>query len=145
MAFKPERSEIREGRSEASMSNLNPSITGGKIASKKTSERQHIKQPSQEAQAILRLYRQFRTWSSLAASLGVNEGLLWKVAHRKIARSAKVSAALKQYRLRRQRAASSDLQFLTFIQECAVPWLKSREKPKTFDLEDFPAGAERPG
>ena len=145
MAFKPERSEIREGRSEASMSNLNPSITDGKIASKKRSRSRSIQQHTRQARAILGLYRQFRTWSSLAASLGVNEGLLWKVAHGKITRSTKVSAALRLYRLKRQRATSSDPEFLTFIQECVVPWLRGRRKPKTFDLEDFPAGADRPG
>ena len=110
------------------MSNLSPSITDGKIAMEKTSKRQGSQQHTRQARAILRLYRQFRTWSSLAASLGVNEGLLWKIANGKIRSSPKVSAALKQYRLQRQRAASSDLQFLTLIQEGLVPWLKKREE-----------------
>lgn len=51
-------------------------------------------QPTKLARAIQRLHSECGSWPILAAALGVNQGLLWKVAHGKIARSPKVAAAI---------------------------------------------------
>lgn len=73
-------------------SRLEAPITSGNGEIEKRSGSQ---QPTRQARVVLRLYREAGTWSKLASELGVNRGLLWKVAHGRIRYSRKVRKALR--------------------------------------------------
>ncbi len=73
--------------------NDNASVTSGDAAIAKSFGSQ---QPTRQARAVLRLYREAGSWSKLAADLDLNRGLLWKVAYGQIRNSPKVRRALRR-------------------------------------------------
>ena len=75
------------------MSSLNTSVTSGNAAIEESSGSQ---QPTRQARAVLRLYHAAGSWQKLASELGLNRGLLWKVAHYQIQDSRKVRKALRR-------------------------------------------------
>ena len=105
-------------------------------------------QDLEAARALKGLYKRLGTWRAVADHLGVNVGLVHKVAHGKT-RSAKVRSALglpallvevmpcacghvhaescATGRQIARRARSSDPELLEKIQQVVVPWLTERE------------------
>ncbi len=73
--------------------NDNASVTSGDTAIAKSSGSRH---PTRQARTLQRLYRESGSWSKLAAELGLNRGLLWKVAYGRIQHSRKVRRALRR-------------------------------------------------
>ena len=61
-----------------------------------TAKRFDDQSSQRQARTLQRLYRQLGSWSKLSAELGLNRGLLWKVAHGQIRRSPKVRKALRR-------------------------------------------------
>ena len=73
--------------------NDNASVTSDNAAIEKSSGSQ---QHTRQARTLERLYRAAGSWSKLAAELGLNRGLLWKVANGQIRKSRKVGKALRR-------------------------------------------------
>ena len=73
--------------------NDNATVTSGDAAIARSSGSRH---PTRQARTLQRLYRESGSWAKLAAELGVNRGLLWKVAHGQIRNSPKVRKALRR-------------------------------------------------
>ncbi len=73
--------------------NDNASVTSGDAATARSSGSQ---QPTRQARTLQRLYRAAGSWSKLGAELGLNRGLLWKVAYGQIRHSLKVRRALRR-------------------------------------------------
>jgi len=68
-------------------------VTSGDATIAKSSGNQ---QHSRQARTLQRLYRAAGSWAQLASELGINRGLLWKVAHGQIQHSRKVGKALRR-------------------------------------------------
>ncbi len=72
---------------------LSGSVTSGNTA---TAKRFDDQSSQRQARTLQRLYHEAGSWSKLAAELGLNKGLLWKVAHGQIGHSPKVGRALRR-------------------------------------------------
>ena len=72
---------------------MSRSVTSGNAA---TGKRFDDQSSHRQARTLQRLYRKLGSWSKLSAELGLNRGLLWKVAHGQIRRSPKVRRALRR-------------------------------------------------
>ena len=106
---------------------LNRGVTLGYILTARKSLQKGTQQPSNTAQAILRLYSQLGSWGKVAGALGVTRALVWKEAHGKI-HSPTVACALRAYREQKRIGQSVDPKFLHLIRQVALPWLREREK-----------------
>ena len=83
-------------------------------------------EPSQiYVEAVRALHRCEGSWVKVEALLGVNRGILWRVAKGKKNPSPAVICAVDSY-LRMER--SSDPDFLRFVKAEVVPWLRERSK-----------------
>ncbi len=72
---------------------MSRSVTSSNAA---TAKRLDDQSSQRQARTLQRLYRKLGSWSKLSAELGLNRGLLWKVAHGQIRRSPKVRRALRR-------------------------------------------------
>ncbi len=73
--------------------NDNASVTSGNGEIAKSSGSRH---PTRQARTLRRLHQAAGSWLNLAAELGINRGLLWKVAQGQIRNSPKVRRALRR-------------------------------------------------
>ena len=119
---------------------LNQRVTLGNIFTTKKSPKKRIRQPSNTAKAILRLYSHLGSWGKVAGALGVTRALVWKEAHGRI-HSPTVASALRAYRERKRIAQSMDPKFLRLIRQVALPWLREREKLTRHRREITPEGS----
>ncbi len=106
---------------------LTQDVTLGNMPTAKTGPKKRTRQPSNTAEAILRLYSQLGPWGKVAEALGVTRALVWKEAHGRI-HSPTVASALRVYREQKRIAQSVDPKFLCLIRQVALPWLREREK-----------------
>jgi len=72
---------------------MSSSVTYGNTV---TAKRFDDQSSQRQARTLQRLYRAAGSWQKLAAELGLNRGLLWKVAHGQIQHSRKVRRALRR-------------------------------------------------
>ncbi len=72
---------------------MSSSVTFGDTVTAKRFDEQGSQR---QARTLQRLYRAAGSWQKLAAELGLNRGLLWKVAHGQIRHSPKVRKALRR-------------------------------------------------
>jgi len=72
---------------------MSSSVTYGNTV---TAKRFDDQSSQRQARTLQRLYRKAGSWQKLAAELGLNRGLLWKVAHGQIQHSRKVRRALRR-------------------------------------------------
>ncbi len=68
-------------------------VTSGDTA---TAKRFNDQGSQRQARTLQRLYHEAGSWLKLASELGLNRGLLWKVAHGQIQNSRKVRKALRR-------------------------------------------------
>ena len=119
---------------------LNRGVTLGNMSTVERKPKEVSGQPSNTAQAILRLYSQLGTWGKVAEALGVTQALVWKEAHGRI-HSPTVATALRAYREQKRIAQSLDPKFLRLIRQVALPWLREREKLTRHRWEITPEGS----
>ena len=75
---------------------MSSSVTSGNTVTAKRFSDHSSQQRTRQARMLQRLYREAGSWQKLAAELGLNRGLLWKVAHGQIQHSRKVQRALRR-------------------------------------------------
>jgi len=74
-------------------SQIDAPVTSGNAAPAK---RFNDQSSQRQARTLQRLYHEAGSWAQLASELGLNRGLLWKVAHGQIRHSPKVGRALRR-------------------------------------------------
>jgi len=84
-----------------------------------------VEVPEIYSDAVRALHRCHGSWTKVEALLGVNRGILWRVAKGKKNPSPAVICAVDSY-LRMER--SSDPDFLRFVKAEVVPWLRERSE-----------------